>query len=271
MPKETELAHLMGIYNHNERYDRVRVLKSSKHLIIGDIHGCNAPLNSMLKHWNKKDETLVLLGDYVSKGTQTKKVLDTVSELYNSHENVVALRGNHENLFLKFLDFPKEHADLYYESGGREDIVSLLGEFVDWNDPQYIADTIMNHYPREVEFLNRTQINYQTELKGGKNLYCSHAGFDLTKGNFLDTEPFDNLTIRDKFHHATIEDEKVLFVSGHTPTKWLNSDGSDDVWFKDNKYVIDGNIPNGGLLHGLYTDGIETKVYSYDKYGNKKA
>ena len=71
-------------------------------LAIGDIHGCLAPFEALLD-WVKPTagDTVVLLGDYVDRGPDTKGVLDRLIELRKSGLKLVCLCGNHEILMLE--------------------------------------------------------------------------------------------------------------------------------------------------------------------------
>src|SRR5258708_6703543 len=54
----------------------------------------------------KPEDELVFLGDYVDRGEDSRAVLETLVQLRKEHENVVFLRGNHEQLMLDARDGP---------------------------------------------------------------------------------------------------------------------------------------------------------------------
>ncbi len=66
-------------------------------LAVGDIHGCLGPLDDLLG-WVRPgpDDLVVLLGDYVDRGPDTRGVLDRLIQLKRSGVRLVCLRGNHE-------------------------------------------------------------------------------------------------------------------------------------------------------------------------------
>jgi serine/threonine protein phosphatase 1 len=65
-------------------------------IAVGDIHGCLLQFNDLLKLVQPTPaDTLVLLGDYVDRGPDSRGVLDRILELKQSL-NVICLRGNHE-------------------------------------------------------------------------------------------------------------------------------------------------------------------------------
>ncbi len=69
-------------------------------LAIGDVHGCLTALDTLLGFVRPGPaDQIVLLGDYVDRGPDSKGVLDRLVELRRSYE-VVGLRGNHEIMML---------------------------------------------------------------------------------------------------------------------------------------------------------------------------
>ena len=53
-------------------------------IAIGDIHGCSTALSALLEAIGPtKDDTLVMLGDYVDRGPDSRGVLDQLIELSN--------------------------------------------------------------------------------------------------------------------------------------------------------------------------------------------
>lgn len=68
---------------------------------IGDIHGCNRTFCALLDalHLNATDR-LILLGDYIDRGPDSKGVIDTVFRLRDMGHELVCLRGNHEQMLI---------------------------------------------------------------------------------------------------------------------------------------------------------------------------
>ncbi|MCI5212759.1 MAG: serine/threonine protein phosphatase, partial [Candidatus Electrothrix sp. ATG2] len=50
----------------------------SKTCIIGDIHGCLSSLHNLPKLIEKKADTFVFLGDYIDRGSESKKVIECI-------------------------------------------------------------------------------------------------------------------------------------------------------------------------------------------------
>ncbi len=69
---------------------------------IGDIHGCNKTFKKLLVEVIrlKKQDQLVLLGDYIDRGPDSLGVIQTILKLQNAGYAVHCLRGNHEQLMM---------------------------------------------------------------------------------------------------------------------------------------------------------------------------
>jgi len=68
-----------------------------RRLAIGDIHGCLLHFNDLLNLVNPTSEDqVILLGDYVDRGPDSRGVLNRILELKRGGMNLVCLRGNHE-------------------------------------------------------------------------------------------------------------------------------------------------------------------------------
>lgn len=69
-------------------------------IAIGDIHGHADALTGLLRLLEPRDiDTVVFLGDYVSRGPDSRDVIQAVIDL-GRRCRVVALRGNHEEMLL---------------------------------------------------------------------------------------------------------------------------------------------------------------------------
>lgn len=76
-------------------------------LVIGDIHGCYRAFDRLLAFIQlEPSDTLVTLGDYVDRGPQSRQVLDRLISLKQTH-NLLALRGNHEQMMASAIDDPQ--------------------------------------------------------------------------------------------------------------------------------------------------------------------
>ncbi len=170
---------------------------------IGDIHGCLNKLAALigLIRVDWAEDTLVFLGDYIDRGPDSKPVVDYVIELREKHGRVVCLRGNHEAMFLNYLDRREEQIFLW--NGGRETLRSY------GIDPE--AEDRKTGIPaKHLEFFRALSPFYETE----KYLFV-HAGVRPGIPVKLQ-DPHDLIWIRHEFFMAEHGLEKTV-VFGHTP------------------------------------------------------
>lgn len=79
--------------------------------IVGDVHGCLDEFQQMLREVGgeispegkltmPENHKVILVGDFVDKGP---KVLETIDFLYDNQDQILIVKGNHENFVYKFL------------------------------------------------------------------------------------------------------------------------------------------------------------------------
>ncbi len=74
---------------------------NNRKLIIGDIHGCLVTFESLLNKMNfSKTDSLYLVGDYIDRGPSSKGLIDKIITLKEEGYQIVALRGNHEQMLI---------------------------------------------------------------------------------------------------------------------------------------------------------------------------
>ncbi|MCM2282431.1 MAG: serine/threonine protein phosphatase, partial [Bdellovibrionaceae bacterium] len=170
---------------------------------IGDIHGCNVELQLLLKQLPLSRDTLVVfLGDYVDRGGQSKQVIETILEL-RQRVPVVTLMGNHEALFLDFIDHPESAgAGVFIFNGGSATLVSYQTTPGRFEIP-----------PEHDRFLRELRLYYETE-----DYFFVHAGVPDVPLHQLSTAEngAQMLWIRSSFL-ASRYDWKKKIVHGHTP------------------------------------------------------
>jgi len=140
---------------------------------ISDIHGCFKPFYELVLKIIKlkKSDRLILLGDYIDRGDQSKEVIDFILELQKSGFNVTPLIGNHEVMLINSWDDP-EILRLWMMNNGMPTLLSFgIGNIRDLKK-QYLR------------FFN--SLDYYLILG---NVIFVHAGFDdLADDPFLNKQ-----------------------------------------------------------------------------------
>ena len=171
--------------------------------VFSDIHGCAKEFEELLEQLPlKKNSHLVFLGDYIDRGPDSAKVVDRILELSKSFK-VTTLMGNHEKMFLDFLDSSdSDESSLFSINGGTATLASYNSDHNGYQIPE-----------RHLQFYRQLKYFYVDD----HYLYV-HAGLpdvaikDL--GHY--PSPLEFLWLRDKFYNSSYEWDKVI-VHGHTP------------------------------------------------------
>ncbi len=189
---------------------------------IGDIHGRADLLRDLIKRIEADAATqphlkvrVVALGDYVDRGADSKGVIEILARLAGQGgDQMTALKGNHEEALLNFLDDPAD-GSAWAEHGGRETLASYgvtpprsRGDIDAWVAARdAFAAAIPEHH---LSFLK----NLQLFATVGDYVFV-HAG--LRPGTPLEHQvERDLLWIRQEFLDAEPWNEQVV-VHGHTP------------------------------------------------------
>lgn len=172
---------------------------SARTIAIGDIHGCADELEQLLQLIQPTaDDTLVFLGDYIDRGPDSQRVINTVIGLRETCE-VVTLVGNHEIMLLDAILQPLMQS-LWLQFGGRQTLDSYGGDF----------DSIPADH---LTFLESCQRFHETE------------GHLFVHANYLPNSPLDQQDPQVLLWTHLSELQPTAHVSGkrvivgHTPQK----------------------------------------------------
>src|SRR5687768_14207517 len=92
-------------------------------IAIGDIHGCHDALRAVLDAVAPSaSDTIVVLGDYIDRGPDSRGVLDCLIDLAQGCR-VVPLLGDHEQLLLDAIR-DRNEAARWFRCGGMETLRS---------------------------------------------------------------------------------------------------------------------------------------------------
>ena len=218
--------------------------------VMSDIHGCYDQMVEALKHWDKEKEHLVIMGDLIDRGPESLKVVRHLMDLKaNNIDNVTILMGNHEEMFFTWVvDTPKELLAVYYNKVHRKTILSFF------NDKEKYKKATKKERALHILYNYKYELNWMMGLPHTlevDNIIFVHAGINLEIDDWRNSVG-DMLWIREDFIYSSKAAPKRVFF-GHTPTRFLNSDGSNEIWIssRGDKVGIDGMIAAGGQLNAL--------------------
>ena len=173
-----------------------------KVFVIGDIHGCLDMLDRLMDtiDWHPDRDRLIFLGDYIDRGENPRGVVDYVLALTRCSPHVECLIGNHETMFLDYLNGKDE--ELYFRNGGWSTLKSY------GMDKEVKENSLV---PSEhMAFFHSLKPYIELE-----DYYIVHAGF--RPGVEIEQQSLEDMVwIRDPFIHARYDfGKRVIF--GHTP------------------------------------------------------
>lgn len=192
---------------------------------VGDIHGCLDKLNLLMDmiDIDPKRDTLVFMGDFIDRGTQSKEVVDYLIDLARRQRRVIFLKGNHERMLQRYLSGTSMFHFLV--NGGQATIDSYL------KNQSNAKDSLIPTAHRD--FFDNLRLYYETE-----QYIFVHAGL---KPNvpLEEQSEWDMLWIRDEFIYSEFDfGKRVIF--GHTPFR--------EPLILDNKIGIDTGAVYGNRL-----------------------
>ena len=171
---------------------------SERLIAIGDIHGCDAALRGLLAAIApRRDDTLVLLGDYVDRGPDSRAVIELLVDL-RRQTNVVALLGNHEEMMLKVLAGELDYS-IWLKHGG----LSTLDSYQFSGDLNFLP-------PAHADFFASLVDYYEQD-----GFFFTHAAYDPFLP--LDQQPANELrwhSLRDGIPGPHLSGQTA--VVGHT-------------------------------------------------------
>lgn len=168
-------------------------------IAIGDIHGCSTALETLIRAIEPQaSDLMVLLGDYVHRGPDTRGVLDQLVALRRRCE-LVPLLGNHDEVMLNARNGPVEFTE-WLKFGG----AVALKSYGDTGQLDLIPQA---HF----EFLETCQDMFETDTH-----FFVHANYQPDRPlNQQEETIFRWLSLRD--HVPGPHCSGKIAVVGHTP------------------------------------------------------
>ena len=226
--------------------------------VIGDVHGRYDLLSKILKQIKQdlkerpcQKSKLVMLGDYIDRGPKSKQVIELLSKSPLTGHEFICLRGNHEDMLLKFLNKTGK-ADTWLKNGGCEtlksygvDVRPSSNQFFSRDKIKTARNNLLANMPSShIRFINNLIFFHQDS----KYLFV-HAG--VRPGVSLSNQSSrDLLWIRKKFLNSKTNFGKII-VHGHTPTE------KPEIFF--NRIGIDTGAWRSNILTCLVLEGSKRR------------
>ena len=250
---------------------------------IGDIHSRSDLLRQILegiridsRARQARRRVLVFLGDYINRGSDARAAIDLALEPGLAGFEVVALKGNNEDLLLRFLDGDLSVGVHWLDFGGSETVADYgvavarrggPGE-AELEEMRWQAENLDDYGVRvpglegqDVAALEALRRDFAAALAGPHmeffralrvahregGYYFVHAG--VVPGVPLEAQPaLDRMWIRKRFLDSPL-DHGAVIVHGHSI--------SAEPQVRHNRIGIDTGAYQSGVLTCLVLDGAE--------------
>ena len=222
---------------------------------IGDIHGrCDlladitAKIAADAAQRRARRRVVIYLGDYVSRGIDSRRVIDMLMQAPPDDCEQVTLRGNHEDLLLRYLDGDMDAGRHWFDYDGQDTLADYGVEIGDRRQRDkasmiMLRDRFEAALPlSHLEFFRSTRTSYPAA-----GYFFVHGG--VRPGVPLELqEPHDCMWIRDAFLNSPAQHGAVV-VHGHSI--------SEQPEVRSNRVGIDTGAYRSGVLTCLVIDGTE--------------
>lgn len=210
---------------------------------MSDIHGhlqeFEKALSLVEPELEKDDVQLVLLGDYVHGGYDSRGVVDRIMDLQEKYgsDKVIALRGNHEDMVVG-------------RTAGLE------------TDDLQNGELVPDEYWRWMKHL-------KYHYEAGNTIFV-HAGIDEEAGDWWKWGTSDEIFAW-KYPPTLgkIPDIDMKVVAGHTGTASIAGDPTFHGIYYDGEshYFIDGSVGDSGHVNVLLVDTDQDRYYEVTEDG----
>jgi len=210
-------------------------------LVVGDVHGKLELLNRLLilTEYRAGEDRLVLIGDLVDRGEDSRGVVARAMELQReAPDTVTIIRGNHEEMMLAALaPEGSQEAELWYYNGG----IETLESYVDEDDQITVP-------PEHYDFLASLPSWHEDEHA----IYVHASLVEDPDGTFKHPgETPDNLELiwsRNRRFFSEYRGKTVVF--GHTIAGMIFGE-YEKVWMRDSLIGVDTGAYLTGVLSAV--------------------
>ncbi|MBW6417893.1 metallophosphoesterase family protein [Celeribacter sp. PS-C1] len=184
--------------------------------VVGDIHGQIRCLDDILEKLATQAPRArwIFVGDVIDRGDHSADVLSRLREVEAERPDTICLRGNHEDMMLKFLRAPEEAGNRWMRHGGLQTMASFgafqLGVQNSGEALRLARDQLLERLPDGlVEWLSVRPYWFQSG-----NVAVVHAGADPEKP-IAEQDP-QSLMWGHRGFRRQMRPDRVWVVHGHT-------------------------------------------------------
>lgn len=243
---------------------------------MSDIHGCLEAFEEKLSQVElEKNDRLILLGDYIDYGRESGQVLKRIYNLQQKYgdKKVIALKGNHEDMLLTWIDTFRNPVNPAMESAvfdgwlrtddmqGNIAYRTLISEkaFAHYTEiaktasfsqiNHVAAELLLSEQGKLIDWIRNMPLYYQTDTQ-----IFVHAGVNEEAEDLWMHGTPDHVFLWK--YPATVGTFYKTIIAGHVGTHRLAEDDNYHDIFYDgaSHYYIDGTVYNGGQLNLLVYD-----------------
>ncbi|HEY4602165.1 MAG TPA: metallophosphoesterase family protein [Cerasibacillus sp.] len=247
--------------------------------VCSDIHGEYEAWMQALKKSKlnlEAGDRLILIGDLIDRGKGSLKCLTYVFKLMEKYPSQVTyLMGNHEEIFLDFVNRPKPDNQFDYmemmrsgerwiRNGGLATVQSMFDEsFESYYD---LYEMLNKKYVDLIQKMNDLPLYL---IDDDNRCVYVHAGFK--SGVPLSKQKReDMLWIRHEFYKqfkaisGDVLNDKLI-IHGHTPVKYFSDWNGEGYYHGGHHLCIDGGAYDGGAILVLKVEDLSFVEVSCDK------
>lgn len=246
-------------------FDQGQFQRLKKMFIVGDIHGDDEAVNSLLKIFKPEEDGVIFLGDYADRGPNGVEVIEMVNILIDKYpQSVIALKGNHEDYSHDGVPFFNP-CDLISEAERKRGgwVKYFFHELQPFLQKLYLAAILPGEYLfvhggvsnkiRDIESLRKPTEQVETDILWsdpfeGRGEYANYRGAGVAFGEDVTKEVCKRLKVN-------------KIIRGHEPNK--------SIWgpfyeHSDRVVTISSTHFYGGRPFILVINPINSSEFTYD-------
>jgi serine/threonine protein phosphatase 1 len=219
-----------------------------KKWVIPDIHGCAKTLKALVEQLQpSKEDLLIFLGDYIDRGPNPKGVVDLLMQLQADGQQMITLRGNHEEYLLLAIEKDKELHKSFILRRKQNHLYDKWMRHGGTDTMESFGISNLKELPQKyLDWFEQLQLYTQQE-----NYFIVHAGL-----NFNRRDPLEDQHAMLWSRSFAPNPEKIggrVVVHGHVPVslsfiKKCIADNNSKYIPLDNGCYLNGNSEMGNLV-----------------------